>query len=95
VVAGFAGELALGCKRGRAGNPKSSDSSQAQKQGFELANPNIYSIDELLEYTQGQSYQIQNHSISTTQGSQDMGAVSQESSSIDRGAEDRGLLPDN
>lgn len=68
MVAGFAGELALGCERGRLGNLNSSYTSQAQIQGFELANPNIYSIDELLEYTQGQSYQIQNHSISMTQG---------------------------
>ena len=34
---------------GRAGRLTSSDTSQAQTQGFELAHPNFYPIDELLE----------------------------------------------
>ena len=46
----------------------SSDTSQAQIQGFELAHPNIYPINELLECMKGLVLQIQNYRISMTQG---------------------------
>ena len=46
----------------------SSDTSQAQIQGFELAHPNIYPINELLVFTKGPALQIQNYRISMTQG---------------------------
>jgi hypothetical protein len=46
----------------------SSDTSQAHIQGFELANANIYPIDELLEYMKGWVRQIQSYRISMTQG---------------------------
>ena len=46
----------------------SSDTSQAQIQGFELAHPNIYPIDELLKYMKGPVLQIQNYRMSMTQG---------------------------
>jgi hypothetical protein len=51
-----------------AGEPPRSDASQAQIQGFELAHPNIYPIDELLEGVKGPVPQIQNYKISMTQG---------------------------
>ena len=35
---------------GKASGLTSSDTSQGQIQGFELAHPNIYPINELLEY---------------------------------------------
>jgi hypothetical protein len=41
----------------------SSDTCQAQIQGFELADPNIDCIDELLECMKGPVIQIQNYSI--------------------------------
>lgn len=66
VVVGFAGKLALGCERGRAGRLNSSDTSQAQVQDYELAHPNIYSIDELLEFMKGAVLQFQNYRISRT-----------------------------
>ena len=46
----------------------SSDTSQAQIQGFELAHPNIYPTDELLECTKEAVLQFQNYRISMTQG---------------------------
>ena len=46
----------------------SSDTSQAQIQGFELAHPNIYPINELLECMKGLVLQIQNPRVSMTQG---------------------------
>jgi hypothetical protein len=46
----------------------SSSTSQAQIQGFELAHPNIYPIDELLKYMKGPVPQIQNYRMSMTQG---------------------------
>lgn len=46
----------------------SSDTIQAQIQGFELAHPNINSICELLESMKGQVLHIQSYRISTTQG---------------------------
>jgi len=39
----------LWCGYGRAPRLICSDTTQAQTQGFELAHPNIYPIDELLE----------------------------------------------
>jgi hypothetical protein len=45
-----------------------SHSSQAQIQGSGMAQPNIYPINELLEYMKGPVLQIQNHRISMTQG---------------------------
>jgi hypothetical protein len=47
---------------GRIGRP-------AQIQGIELANPNIYPIDEHLEFVKELVLQIQNYTISMTQGS--------------------------
>jgi hypothetical protein len=38
------------CGCGRVGRLSNSDTSQAQIQDFGLAQPNIYPIDELLEY---------------------------------------------
>ena len=52
----------------RASRLTSSDTSQAQIQGFELAHPNIYPINELLECMKGLVLQIQNYRISMTQG---------------------------
>ena len=46
----------------------SSDTSQAQIQGFELAHPNIYPIYELVESIKGLAVQIQSCRISMTQG---------------------------
>jgi hypothetical protein len=37
-------------------------------QGFDLAHPNIYSIDELLEWLSGLVRQIQNYRVPTTWG---------------------------
>jgi hypothetical protein len=42
----------------------SSDTSQAQTQGFESAHSNIYPIDELLEHMKGLVFCIQNYKIS-------------------------------
>lgn len=56
LIAGVAGESALSR---RTSGLTSSDTSQAQIQGFKLANPNIYSIYELLEYMEGPVLQIQ------------------------------------
>ena len=46
----------------------SSDTSQAQIQGFELAHPNIYPINELLECMKVLVLQIQKYRIFMTQG---------------------------
>ena len=56
------------CESGRTGQLTSSDTSQAQIQGFELAHPNIYPTSELLECMKGLVLQIQNYRISMTQG---------------------------
>ena len=55
-------------ERGKASRLTSSDTSQAQIQGFELAHPNIYPIDELLEHMNGLVLQIQNYKVSVTHG---------------------------
>ena len=52
LVAGFAGE------NKRPGRLTSSDTSQAQIQSFELAHPNVYPVNELLEYMKGHILQI-------------------------------------
>ena len=46
----------------------SSDTSQAQIQGFELAHPNIYPIKELLKCMKRLVLQIQNYRIFMTRG---------------------------
>lgn len=46
----------------------SSDISHLQIQGSELAHPNIYSIDELLEHINGLVLQVQNFKLPMTQG---------------------------
>lgn len=46
----------------------SSNTSQAQVQGFELAHPDIYSVDELLGCMNEQVLQMQNYRISMTHG---------------------------
>ena len=51
---------------GRANGLTRSNTSQAQIQDFELAHPNIYPIDELLEYMKGLVLQIQTHRVSMT-----------------------------
>lgn len=43
------------------------DISQAQMQDFDLAHPNFYSNDELLECMKESALQIQNYKISMTQ----------------------------
>ena len=48
----------------------SSNTSQAQIWGFELAHSNIYSIYELLALVKGRVLQIQGCRISMTQGKQ-------------------------
>jgi hypothetical protein len=53
---------------GKTGGLSSSDTSQAQIQGLKLANPNIYPIDELLEYMKRPALQTQNNRFSMTQG---------------------------
>ena len=52
----------------RVGGLTSSDTSQAQIQGFELAHPNIYPMDELPECIKRLVLQIQNYRVSMTQG---------------------------
>jgi len=52
----------------KAGRVTSSDTSQAQIRDFELACPNIYPIDELLECVKRPVLQIQNYRISMTHG---------------------------
>lgn len=44
------GSLPQGHEGGTASGMASSDTSQAQIQGFKLAHPNIYPIEELLEF---------------------------------------------
>ena len=56
------------CSYERAATLTSSDTNQAQIQGSGMAQPNIYPINELLEYMKGPVLQIQNHRISMTQG---------------------------
>jgi hypothetical protein len=53
----------------RAGGLTSSDTSQAQNQGFELTHPNIYSTGELLELVKRPVLKIQSYRISVTQDS--------------------------
>ena len=55
-----------GCRR--AGGLTSSDTSQAQNQGFELTHPNIYSIYELLEPVKWWILLIQSSRTFMTQG---------------------------
>lgn len=55
-----------GC--GRAGKLTNSAITQAQIQGFEVAQPNIYPIYELLEHLKGSVLQIQSWRVSMTQG---------------------------
>ena len=50
----------------RAGGPTNSYTSKAQIQTFELAHPNIYLIDKLLEGMKGACLEIQNYRISIT-----------------------------
>ena len=58
--------LWFGCLR--AGGLASSDTFQVQIQGFELAHPKVYSIDELLECLKGPILQTPNYRISMIQG---------------------------
>jgi hypothetical protein len=46
--------------------------TQAQIQGFELAHPNTYPIDELLECVKGLILQIQSHDLHDTGPHQDI-----------------------
>lgn len=77
----------------RAGRPASSDTSQAQVQGFELTHPSIYPIGELLECTKHPVLQTQNYRTPMT-GQRDVPEESQGGSPLDRAAEARGLTPD-
>ena len=52
----------------RAGKVTHFTAIQAQFQGIELANPNIYPIDELLKHMKGPVLPIKSFRISTTQG---------------------------
>lgn len=58
----------MGLESWRAGGPSSSDTSQAQSHGFELAHPNVHPINELLEYMMGLVLQTPNYRISVAQG---------------------------
>lgn len=73
LVAGAAAEPSQKVlERERASGLTCSDTSQAQIQGFELAHPNIYTIDGLLECVNGSIPQNQNYRISITQGNNRM-----------------------
>ena len=62
---------------GRAGGLSSSGTFQAQIQGFELTDPNIYLITELLGCVKGPVLQVRNYKIYMTQ---DNNRISKESS---------------
>jgi hypothetical protein len=71
----------------------SSATAQAQTQGFELAHPNIYPINELMECMK-EPTDPKLQALHDTGQQQDLQEESQRDSSIDRVAEARGLVPD-